>query len=335
MPSNDEPISKTFGIMYNKDFNHKTRELKSTESDINQHYSTKELSVCRVYTIDVDMTPQWIVSSIDKRIFLCDTEGEVRVFSYSRSLRRQPLLTEHFRLTTMRLISSFTATQDYLVAFETDTQTLTLHTHHGGILLRLTFPYDPIMMARCDYYKNKNRIWACSHTKGRCYQFHLNHTAKQMDILDEIDFTEQISNILIDPVGVSTDEQNRIAIHDANPAIPDRLLLFTNQQSMTLSLDFVKYIENLSTSLIERVILVPKQPHLVIILYASKLSITSPREIVIVDISFQPAQILYCLSEVNGVQGLDVTLNNELVYTVPTQKNKRIPTKMHIYSLFN
>jgi len=333
MPSNDQAISKTFGTMHIKDTYRKETDLRSVASYTNQYYSTNELSVNRLYTIDLDISPQWVVSSIDKRIFLCDTDGAVRVFSYSRSFRRQPLLTQHFFLTTMRLISSFTVTQDYLITFETDTQTLTLHTHHGGILLRLSFLYDPIMMTHCGYHKN-NRIWTCSRTKRECYQFHLDHTLKQVEILDEIDFTEPISNILIDPIGISTDEQNRVAIHHANPATIDHLLLFTNQPCMSLSLDFVKSFDSRS-SRIERVLLIPKHSNLIVIVYGSKASITSLHEILIVDISLQPAQILYRLSEVNGVQSLDATLNSELVYTIPAQKNKRVSAKMHIYSLFD
>jgi hypothetical protein len=159
---------------------------------------------------------------------------------------------------------------------------------------------------------------------------------KEIEILDEIDFTEPISNILIDPIGVSTDELNRVAIHHANPATIDHLFLFTNGQCMSLSLDFIKYLDGRSSSSrIERVLLIPKHPNLIVIAYASKASITSLHEILIVDISLQPAQILYHLSEVNGVQSLDVTLNSELVYIIPTQKNKRVSAKMHIYSLFD
>jgi hypothetical protein len=189
------------------------------------------------------------------------------------------------------------------------------------------------MIIRCNSYK-KNQIWTCSRTKRQCYQFNLNHTIKQVNILDELNFTKPISNILIEPIGISSDEQNRIAIHDVNTTTMDRLILFTNQQNTIISLDFIKYIDR-STSRIERVLLVPKQPHLIIILYGPETSKTNLHEIVIVNINLQPPKILYRLSEINGIQNLDVTLNNELVYTVTTPSNKRIPPKMHIYSLIN
>ncbi|UJR27631.1 hypothetical protein I4U23_008912 [Adineta vaga] len=287
----------------------------------------------RLYTIDVDITPKWVVASIDKRIFLCDTEGEVRIFSYSRSLRRQPLLTEHFHLATLRVILSFTVTEDYLVAFEAPTQTLTLHTHHGGILLRLSFPYDPIMMIRSNYHK-KNQIWTCSHIQRKCYRLLLDHLMKEVTIFDEYDLTNSISNSVPAPIGISTDDKDRIAVHDINTVTLDRLLLFINDEIMTISLDFVKYLDSLATSRIEHILLISKQEHLVAIIYAPKYSMNELREIIIADISVTPAQILYRLPEPNGIRGVDITSNGELVYTVPTQKNKRIPTKMHIYSLF-
>jgi hypothetical protein len=299
-----------------------------------QQNSIDDISIHKLYTVDLDISAQWVISSIDKRIFLCDTEGEVRIFSYSRQFRRQPLLTERFQLSTIRLISALTATQDYLIAFETDTQILTLHTHHGALLLRLSFPYDPIMIVRCDYYK-KNQIWTCSRTKRQCYQFNLNHTIKQVNLIDQLDFTKSISNILIDPVGISSDEQNRIAVHDVNKTTSDRLLLFTNNQNMIISLDFIKYSDRPFSSRIERVLLVPKQSHLIVIVYAPQSPTMSLHEIVVVDISSQPEQILYRLAEINGVQNIDVTLNSELVYTVTTPSNKRIPPKMHIYSLID
>ncbi|CAF1100156.1 unnamed protein product [Adineta steineri] len=313
--------------------NRKGSKATSLEFQNNQHGSTNELCISRLYSVDVDITPQWAVSTIDKRIFFCDIDGEIRIFSYSRSFHRQPLCTEHFHLTITNFVSSFTATQEYLVAFEAAIQTLTLHTHHGGILLRLSFPYDIIMMARNDY-DTKNQIWACSRTKHKCYQFLLEHTIKEVNILDEYDFTQPISNIFIDPIGISTDEQNRVAVHDINSTTMDRLLLFTNQQIMTITLDFVKYLDSLSTSRIEQVLLVPKHENIIVIVYASKISITNLREIIVVDISLRPAQILHRLSEAHGIQAVDVTLNGELVYTVPAQKHRRIPTRMNVYSLF-
>ncbi|CAF2349243.1 unnamed protein product [Rotaria sp. Silwood2] len=332
MPSHGHAMGKTLGTIRVKNTNREETALTSPESFIDQYYSRHNLYVYKLYTVDLDISAKWVISTIEQRIFLCDIEGEVRIFSYSRDLHRQPLLRERFHLSNIRLISSFTATQNYLIAFEIDTQILTLHTHHGALLLRLYFPYDPIMIIRCDYHK-KNQIWTCSRTKRHCYQFNINHKIKQVNVLDQLDFTKPISNILIDPIGISCDEQDRVAIHDVNTTTSDRLLLFTNNQNIIIPLDFVKHFDKLLSSRIERVLLVPKQPNLIVIVYVPQSSTTNMHEICIVDISLQPAQILHCLSEANGIQNIDVTLSGELVYTVTTPTNKRTPPKMHIYSL--
>jgi hypothetical protein len=288
------------------------------------------ISLHKLYTIDLDISGHWVVASLDKRIFVCDNEGEIRIYSYSYQLRRQPLLTQRFHLTTLRLISCFTVTQDYLIAFERDTQILTLHSHHGILLLRLYSPYDPMIIVRCDY-KKKNQIWTCNRTKRQCYQLHLNHTLKEIILLDKIDFTKPVSNILIDPLDISTDEQDRIAVYDVNKTTMNRLILFSNEQNTIHSLDFIKYNDKPLSSRIERVLLVPKQPHLIVIIYTAQSS--TIYEIVVANIHLEPPQILYRLSEVNKIDNIDITLNNELVYTVAAQTNKRIPSKMHIYSL--
>ncbi|CAF4748502.1 unnamed protein product [Rotaria sp. Silwood1] len=323
-------MGKILGTIRVKNTNSKETGLTSPESYMDQYYSTDILCVYKLYTVDLDISAKWVISTIEQRIFLCDIEGEVRIFSYSRHFRRQPLLRERFHLSNIRLISSFTATQDYLIAFEIDTQILTLHTHHGALILRLFFPYDPLMIVRCDYHK-KNQIWTCSRTKRQCYQFNINHKIKQVNLLDQLDFTKPISNILIDPIGISCDEQERVAVHDVNMTTTDRLLLFSNNQNTIIPLDFVKYFDKLLSSRIERVLLVPKQSNLIVIIYVPQSSTTNVHEIVIVDISLQPAQIVHCLSEPNGIQSIDVTSNGELVYTVTTPTNKRTPPKMHIY----
>ncbi|CAF3341738.1 unnamed protein product [Rotaria sp. Silwood1] len=330
IPSHGHAMGKILGTIRVKNTNSKETGLTSPESYMDQYYSTDILCVYKLYTVDLDISAKWVISTIEQRIFLCDIEGEVRIFSYSRHFRRQPLLRERFHLSNIRLISSFTATQDYLIAFEIDTQILTLHTHHGALILRLFFPYDPLMIVRCDYHK-KNQIWTCSRTKRQCYQFNINHKIKQVNLLDQLDFTKPISNILIDPIGISCDEQERVAVHDVNMTTTDRLLLFSNNQNTIIPLDFVKYFDKLLSSRIERVLLVPKQSNLIVIIYVPQSSTTNVHEIVIVDISLQPAQIVHCLSEPNGIQSIDVTSNGELVYTVTTPTNKRTPPKMHIY----
>ena len=327
-------MGKTLGTIRVKDNIRKEVEMSSTGTPIHEYETRQYLSVHKLYTVDLDISAQWVISSLDKRIFLCDIEGEIRIFSYSRHLRRQPLLTERFHLFNIRLVSAFTATQDYLIVFETDTQILTLHTHHGALLLRLLFPYDPIMMVRCDYMK-KNKIWTCSRTKRQCYQLSLNHTTKQVNVLDQLDFTKPISNVLVDSFGISCDEQDRVAVHDANMTTTDRLLLFTKDQNIIIPLDFVKYFDKLLSSRIEHVLLVPKHPDLIVIVYVPQSPTISLHEIVLVDMSLQPARMLHCFSEPNGVQNIDVTSNSELVYTVTTPANKRQPPKMHIYSLLH
>lgn len=189
-------------------------------------------------------------------------------------------------------------------------------------------------MTRCEYRK-KNQIWICSRTKRQCYQFSLNHMKKQVNVLDEIDFTTPISNILIDPVGISCDEQDRIAVHDVNMTTMDRLILFMNKKNTIVPLDFIKYHDKLLSSCIEYILLVPKRPDLLVLVYAPQSTVASLREIVIADIHSKPPRILNCFSEVNGVESIDVTPNSELVYTVTIPAHKRMPPKMHIYSLTN
>ncbi|CAF4883619.1 unnamed protein product, partial [Rotaria sp. Silwood1] len=181
----------------------------------------------------------------------------------------------------------------------------------------------------------KNQIWSCSRTKRQCFQFDINHITKEIIPIEQLDFKYPISNILIDPVGISSDEQNRIAIHDVNRTTTDRLLIFSNEQNMIIPLDSIKYADRQISSQIERVLLVPKQPNLIVIHYVPQSTITNLHEIVIVDIELRPAQILYRLQEQNGIQNIDVTLNGELVYSVTPPANKRIIPKMHVYSLIN
>jgi hypothetical protein len=236
-------------------------------------------------------------------------------------------------LITSRLITCFTATQDYLIAFESDTQILALHSHHGALLLRLYSPYDPTMFVRCDY-KRKNQIWACNRSKRQCYQWHLNHTLKEVTLLDQIDFTIPIGNVLVDPFDISADEKGRVAIHDINPTTINRLIIYSNEQNTVHSLDFI-YENKPFSSRIERVLLVPKHPYLIVVLYTSRSSTNTLYEIAIVNIHSPIPEILHHLSEVNKIDSIDVTLNSELVYTVTIPANKRIPSKMHIYSLIN
>jgi hypothetical protein len=210
---------------------------------------------------------------------------------------------------------------------------LTLHSHHGGLLVRLSFPYDPIMINHCDYLTNKNSIWSCSRTKRQCLQFNINHLDKEFNPIEQLDFKHSISNILIDPVGISTDEQKRIAIHDTNTTTSDRLLIFTNYQNMIIPLDLIKYADRQITSRIEHVLLVPKQSNLIVLVYAPQATTTNLHEIVIVDIELQPAQILHRIIEPYGIKNIDLTLNGEIIYSVTPPANKRITPKMYIYSL--
>ena len=317
-----------------KDSNRKDTGTTSTKSSMNQYNPLNPISVHKLYTVDLDISAEWIVSSIEGRIFACDNEGEVRIFSYSRHLRRQPLLTERFHISIGRLITSFTVTHDYLIAFETDTQVIALHTHHGALLIRLRFPYDPTMIVRCDY-NTKNQIWMCSRTKRQCMKFDINHIRKEIIPIEQLDFKIPLSNILIDPVGISSDERNRIGIHDVNRITTDRLLLFENNQNIIIPLDSVKHANRHLSSQIERVLLVPNQPNLIIIAYAPQSSTANLHEIVIVDIELQPAQILYRLQEPNGLRNIDLTLNGELIYSVTPPANKRIIPKIHVFSLVN
>jgi hypothetical protein len=328
-------MNRTLGtIRTSKDVNHKDKGISSAGLLLNEYNSSYNISVHKLYTIDLDISAEWIVASIEDRIFLCDSEGEIRIFSYSRRRRRQPLLTERFHLSTVRLISSFTVTQDYLIAFETDTQMITLHTHHGALLARLSFPYDPIMIVRCGYL-TRNQIWSCSRTKRQCAQFDIDHATKEINSIEQLDFKHPISNILIDPVGISSDEHNRIAVHDVNMTTTDRLLVFTNHHNMIIPLDLIKYADRQISSRIQRVLLVPKQSHLIVVVYAPQSPTSSLHEIVILDIESHPARVVYRLAESNGIQNIDLTLNGEIVYSVTPPANKRTTPKMHIFSLIS
>ena len=291
---------------------------------------SRVVSLRKQYDVDVDIVAQWVIGSVDKRIYLCDTEGEVRIFSYSRQLHRQPLLTERFHLAAKRLITSFTITHDYLISFELDTQLLNLHTHHGALLLRLSFLYEPVMIVRADYQKS-NQVWACSRSRRQCYQLNLDHTTKQINLLDQIDFTTPIGDAYIDPVGISCDDKRRVAVHDTNTSKPDRLLLFGDGHNRIISLDFVLFEDKSSVSRIERVALVPNYPHLILIIYTSLLSHGSTNEIIIADISSQPVRVVCRLFEPNGVLSLDLTLHGEFIYTTRSTAHKRLAPKMHIY----
>ncbi|CAF1472422.1 unnamed protein product [Rotaria magnacalcarata] len=332
-PAHGHALGKTLGkINVDKNASHSESGLSSSKSIMTPNNPYNLISVHKLYTVDLDISAEWIVSSMEDRLFLCNSEGEVRIFSYSRRRRRQPLLTERFHLSTIRLISSFTATQDYLVSFEIDTHTIALHTHHGALLVRLDFPYDPMMIVRCDYF-TKNQFWSCSRTKRQCIQFSVNHATKEITPMEQLDFKRSIAGIVIDPIGISSDDHDRVGIHDINHVTTDRLLIYTNNRNMIVPLDSIKYADRQLTSQIDRVLLVPKQPNLIVILYAPQSAITNLHEIVIVDIESQPAQILQRLQEPNGIKNIDVTLNGEIVYSVTPPANKRIVPKIHIYSL--
>jgi len=326
--------NKTLGTISVKDSPRRETQPIHRSSSIISSYTIENLSISKLYTIDLDISAQWIVSSMDKRIFLCDIEGEIRIFSYSRQFRRQPLLTERFHLSVYRLITAFTVTKDYLIAFETDTQMLTLHTHHGALLKRLLFPYEPSMIVRCDF-KTGNQIWTCNRTKRQCYQFQLNHSQQQIHVIDQLDFTKSISNVFVDPISISTDEQGRIAVHDINSTTMDRLILFTTKENQILPLQFIFHDNKILSSRIERISLVPNQPNLLIVIHAPEYSQNSLREIVVINIKSNPPKILHRLTEINGITNFDVTCNNEFIYTTATPANKRLPPKMHIYTLAN
>ena len=231
---------------------------------------TNLISLQKLYSIDLDIHARWIVASIDKRLFLSDSEGEVRIYSYSRQLHRQPLLTERFHVTLKRLITAFTVTNDYLVTFELDTQTLALHSHHGALLVRLAFPFEPLSIVRGDVQK-RNSVWVCSEQQRQCYEFELNHNTKKVNLIDQIDFSRPIENVYIDPVGISCDETNRVGIHDVAVRASDRLLLFADNQSRIVPLGTIEgNDERVLSSRLESIHLVPKQTHLiVVVLYHS------------------------------------------------------------------
>ena len=293
----------------------------------------ENLSIHKLYVIDLDLSPDWVIATFDDRIFLCDVEGETRIFSYSNRFRRQPLLTERFHLTSIRLLSTFTVTHDYLIAFETDTQMLNLYTHHGALLVRLRFTYDPLMIIHSNY-QTKNHIWSCSRTKRQCLHFKIDHTNKELHPIEQLDFKQPIGNILVDPVGISTDEQERIAVHDVNSVTSDRVLLFTNHFNKIIQLDLIKYADRQLTSRIDRVLLVPNLPSLLVLVYSPQSS-TLQHEIVVVDIDVQPTRILHRFNEQYGIRNIDITSNSELVYCVSPPANKRLVPKMFVYSLIN
>ena len=310
----------------------KEQRVKSSESSLTVPIGKDRVSVHKLYTVDLDISAAWVVGSIEDRIFVCDKEGEVRTYAYSRLRRRQPLIVERFHLSNIRLITSFTATDDYLVAFELDTRLMMLYTHHGGLLIRIKLYSEPNMIIRC-FNGSPNSIWICSRMKRQCFQYNLNHRSQDLQLVDELNFTQPISKILVDPVGISTDERARVAVHDVNSTTSDRILIYENHQDQTVPLDFIKYADRQLTSRIERVLLVPTRTNLVVLVYAPQVNINRLHEVVVVDIESQPAQVLYRIAEIDGIENIDLTLNGELIYSVTPPSNKRILPKIHIYSL--
>ncbi|CAF3833167.1 unnamed protein product [Adineta steineri] len=309
--------------------------VKTTTQSMNDQYDAMSgIMIHQLYAVDLDILTNWVVASFERRLFFCNSDGDLRIFSYSRRFHRQPLLTERFHLSTIRLITSFTVTQDYLITFEAETQSISLYTHHGALLNRSNFPYDPDIIIRCDYL-TKNEIWTCSQSKRQCIQFHIDHSTKEIHRIQQLNYKYPISNILIDPVGISSDEQHRIGVHDINTITNDRLLVYSNDQHQIIPLNSIKYTDRRGLSRIERVLLVPKRPNLIVVVRVPQLTTTNLHEIVIVDIEIQPPKILYCLTEPNDIQNIDLTLNGELVYTVKLPLNKRIASKIYIYNLFN
>jgi hypothetical protein len=164
----------------------------------------------------------------------------------------------------------------------------------------------------------------------------MDHTEKELNPLELLDFKRPVANITIDPVGICIDDQDRIAIHDVNQSTSDRLLIFdNNKHNMVIPLNFIKYADRQMTSRIERVLLVPQQPNLIILVYAPQSTSTHLHEIIIIDIGTSPPQILHRLTEQYGIRNLDLTSNGELIYAVTPPANKRIVPKLHIYRLFN
>ena len=72
--------------------------------------------------------------------------------------------------------------------------------------------------------------------------------------LIQIDFTLPITNLYVDPIGISCDENNRVGIHDVSIPASDHLLLFSENQNRIIPLDMLRYDERLLSSRIERVL---------------------------------------------------------------------------------
>ena len=288
----------------------------------------------KLYSIDLDISAQWVVASIVDRIFACDAEGEVRIYSYASGHRRPPLLIERFHLSIVRLISLFTVTDDYLLEFERDTRMTSLHTHHGALLVRLRFPYDPTMMIHSRTRPN-NQIWICSRSQRQCLKLDLNHRTKRIECVEELQFKYPIGDKDIDPVGVSTDGHDRLAVHDVNSPLTavDRLILFPDDKPEAVPLDGVQYFEEKRFSRIERILVVPARPDLLVVLHVQEFNKTSRHELVIVDIGSQPVDVLYRLPESNRIQSVDLTVHGDLVYSVTGPACKRLTPKILIYSL--
>ncbi|CAF1396293.1 unnamed protein product [Adineta ricciae] len=286
----------------------------------------------KLYGIDLEICPRWVVASFDGRIYLCNVDGDIRIFSYSSRFHRQPLLSERFYLSITRSVSAFTVTQDHLVAYESDTHTITLHTYHGALLIRSHFMYEPTMISRCDYL-TKNQFWICSRSQRQCIQFQIDQSTKDIRPIRQLDYKQPVANALIDPIDISIDEQQRFAIHDGNMVTTDRLLIYTNNQYKITPLDLLKYTDREGVSRIERVLLVPKYANLVVLIRTPQS--TSLQEILIVDIATDSPKILACLTEFNPIQSIDLTMNGELVYTIKPPINKRIASKMFIFSFIN
>ena len=232
-------------------------------------------------------------------------------------------------------MTAFTVTNDYLVTFEVDTQILALHSHHGALLVCLTFPFEPLSMIRGDVRK-RNSIWVCSEHQRQCYEFELNHNTKKLNLIDQIDFSRPIANVYIDPVGISCDENNRVGIHDVAVRASDRLLLFADNQSRIVPLGKIEdNDERVLSSRLESIHLVPKQTHLIVAVYTIQYASSTTTEIFLLNIKLPSVKILSRLFEPNGVENLDCTRNGEFVYISRGCRNKRQLPKMHVYRFTN
>ncbi|CAF0786376.1 unnamed protein product [Didymodactylos carnosus] len=283
------------------------------------------------YSIDLDIIPSFI-SVVKNYIFICDEDGYVRVYSYSKKLRRQPLLKEKYTLQVRKMITAFTCTTDYLISYEKDVKLLSFYNYHGGIIHKLIIQDLPDQLLYSG--DGTNDFWMCSHITFRCSLYSVltgvDSTDLHLKLVHEKNY--KASADIVEPVWLTANEKF-VGIHDLSNT-KDRMLLYDKkhhyQYAVAVSLECVKYYHKIDTSNIYSVLLHPTEP-LLIMKYVPDSYENKFQEIVVVDwTNFEEPQVISRIQEQN-IYGMALTDDNEVIFGVV--KSKKKGGKLMVYNL--